>query len=214
MRYPVTSRIGYFMVLKNTSGTPCNYLYSNPQTTYPELVVAARRAESKTKETKVKARSAAATEVPTGSKELGDQIARLMAALTRAEQSTRSASAPSSPRHRGRGRGRTDRQTSVRPNSHNGWTGLGQMSACSSSVVKSSVESPRQGNQNVQTGRQSNLQGARGSSSLQCYRCQGWGHMARECATPVAPLNREGGAKGMQSNPPPITRHKNETFPL
>ena len=39
-------------------------------------------------ETKVKARSAATTEVPSGSKELGDQIARLMAALTRAEQST------------------------------------------------------------------------------------------------------------------------------
>ena len=24
MRYPVTSRIGYFMVLKNMSETPCN----------------------------------------------------------------------------------------------------------------------------------------------------------------------------------------------
>ena len=49
------------------------YLYSNPQTTYPELVVAARRAESETEETKVKVWSAAATEVPSGSKELGDQ---------------------------------------------------------------------------------------------------------------------------------------------
>ena len=77
------------------------YLYSNPQTTYSKLVVAARRAESEMEETKVKARSAAATEVPSGSKELGDQIARLMAALTRAEQSTHSANAPSSPRHRG-----------------------------------------------------------------------------------------------------------------
>ena len=57
-------------------------------------MVAARRAESEMEETKVKAWSAAATEVPTGSKELGDQIARLMAALTRAEQSTRSVSAP------------------------------------------------------------------------------------------------------------------------
>ena len=61
------------------------YLYSNPQTTYSELVVTARRAESKTEETKVKARSAAATEVSSGSKDLGDQIERLMAALTRAE---------------------------------------------------------------------------------------------------------------------------------
>ena len=77
------------------------YLYINLQTTYSELVVAARRAESKTEETKVKAWSAAATEVPTGSKELGDQIARLMAALTRAEQSTHSVSAPSSPMAQG-----------------------------------------------------------------------------------------------------------------
>ena len=133
------------------------YLYSNPQTTYSKLVVTARRAESETEETKVKARSAATTEVPAGSKELGDQIAWLMAALTRAEQSTHSASAPSSPGHRGHGRGWTDRNTSVCPNSHNGQTGLGQTSAHSSSVVnKTSAESPRKGNQNMQT----NAQGA------------------------------------------------------
>ena len=135
------------------------YLYSNLRTTYSELVVMARRAESKTEETKVKAWSASATEVPTGSKELGDQIARLMAALTRAEQSTCSVSAPSSPRHRGRGRGRMDRQTSVCPNSHNGRTGL---SAHSSSVIKSSAESPCKGNQNVQTGGQGNPTGCQG----------------------------------------------------
>ena len=178
------------------------YLYSNPQTTYPELVVAARRAESKTEETKVKVQSAAATEVPSGSKELGDQIVRLMAALTRAEQSTCSASAPSSPRHRGCGRGRTDRQTPVCPSSHNGWTDLGQTSARSSSVIKASAESPHKGNQDAQTNVQGNTQGAKGSSSLQCYRCQGWGHMARECTTPVAPLNREGGTQGNAVKPP------------
>ena len=169
------------------------YLYSNPRTTYSKLVVATRRAESKMEETLVRVRSAATTKVPSGLKELGDQIARLMAALTRAEQSTHSASAPSSPRHRGRGRGRTDRQTLVGPNSYNGQTGLDQTSAHSSSVVKASAKSPCKGNQNMQTNVQSSTQGARGSSSLQCYRCQGWGHMARECTTPVAPLNREGG---------------------
>ena len=178
------------------------YLYSDSRTTYSELVVAARRAESETEETKVKVRSAAATEVPSGSKELGDQIARLMAALTRAEQSTHSVSAPSSPRHRGCGRGRADRQTPVRPNSHNGQTALGQPSARSSSVVTSSAESPHKGNPNALTHTQGNTQGARGSSSLQCYRCQGWGHMARECATPVAPLNREGGTRGNAVKPP------------
>ena len=121
------------------------YLYSNLQTTYSKLVVVARRAESEMEETLVRARSAAATEVPSGSKELGDQIAQLMAALTRAEQSTHSASAPSSPRHRDHGRGQTDRHTPVCPNSHNGWTGLGQTSTCSSSVVKSSAKTPKQG---------------------------------------------------------------------
>ena len=172
------------------------YLYSNPQTTYSELVVTARRAESEIEETKVKARSAATTEVPSGWKELGNQIARLMAALTRAEQSTHSASAPSSPRHRGCGRGQTDRHTPVHPNSHNGWTGLGQTSAHSSSVVnKSSAKSPHKGNQNTQTSIQSSMQGGQGSSSLQCYRCQGWGHMARECTTPAMQLNREGGTQ-------------------
>ena len=140
--------------------------------------------------------------MPSGSKELGDQIARLMAALTRAEQSTCSASAPSSPRHRGHGRGRTDRQTPVCPNSHNGRTGLGQTSTCSSSVVKSSAKSPCKGNQNMQTNVQGSTQGAQSSSSLQCYRCQGWGHMARECATPVAPLNRERGTQGNVVKPP------------
>ena len=153
-------------------------------------------------ETKVKARSAAATEVPSGLKELGDQIVRLMAALTRAEQSTCSASAPSSLRHRGQGRGWTDRHTPVHPNSHNGQTGLGQTSAHSSSVIKSSAESPCKENQNMQASVQSGMQGARGSSSLQCYRCQGWGHMARECATPAMQLNREGGTWGNAVKPP------------
>ena len=185
------------------------YLYSNPQTTYSKLVVTARRAESKTEETKVKARSTATTEVPSGSKELGDQIARLMAALTRAEQSNHSASAPSSPRHRGCRRGQTDRNTSVCPNSRNGQTGLGQTSTCSSSIVnKTSAESPHRGNQNMQTSVQGGMQGAQSSSSLQCYRCQGWGHMARECTTPAMQLNREGGPKGMQSNPAQIVHSK------
>ena len=70
-------------------------------------MVIAHRVESKMEEIKerVKARSAAATEVASGSKELRDQIARLMAALTRVEQGSCPASAPNSPRHRGHGRG-------------------------------------------------------------------------------------------------------------
>ena len=170
MRCLVTSRTGYSMGLRNMSGTlSCTYIVIL-RPPYSKLVVAARRAESETEETKVKARSASATEVPAGSKELGDQIAQLMAALTRAEQSTHSASAPSSPRYRGCGRGWTDRNTSVCPNSHNGQTGLGQTSTHSSSVVnKTSAKSPHKGNQNMQT----STQGAQ-----QCFRYQGWGHMA------------------------------------
>ena len=147
------------------------YLYSNPQTTYSKLVVTARRAKSAMEETKVKARSAAATEVPSGSKELEDQIVRLMATLTRAEQGSHPASAPSSPRHRGHGRGWTDQNTSVCPNSQNGWTGLGQISTHSSSVTnRTGAKSPHKGNPNVQNSVQGSTQGAQSSSSLQCFR--------------------------------------------
>ena len=84
---------------------------------------------------KVKVRSAATTEVVSGSKELGDQIARLMAALTRAEQGGHPASAPNSPRHRGHGRGWMDKNTPVCPSSHNGQTGLGQTTSICSSLI-------------------------------------------------------------------------------
>ena len=50
-------------------------------------MVAARKAESKMEDAKekVRARSSVATEVTDNSKELGDQIARLMTTLNRAE---------------------------------------------------------------------------------------------------------------------------------
>ena len=142
-------------------------------------------------ETKVKVRSAAATEVPTSSKELGDQIARLMAALTWAEQDSCPASAPNSPRHRGCGRGQTYRNTPVCPSSHNGWTGLGQTSSAHSSSItnRGGAESPHKGNQHVQNSVQGGTQSNQSSNSLQCFRCQGWGHMARECVTLATPLN-------------------------
>ena len=128
-------------------------------------------------ETKVKVRSATATEVPSSSKELGDQIARLMATLTRAEQGSCPASAPSSPQHRGHEREWTDRTTSVHLNSHNDRTGLGQTTSAGSSSItnRAGVESPHKGSQHVQNGVQGGTQGAQGSNSLQCFRCQGWG---------------------------------------
>ena len=161
-------------------------------------------------ETKVKVRSAAITELPSSSKELGDQIARLMAALTRAEQGSSPASAPNSPRHRGHGRGWTDRNTPVCPSSHNGWTGLGQTASIPSSSITNrvGVESPHKGNQHVQNGLQGGRQSNRGSNSLQCFRCQGWGHMARECVTLAAPLNRVRGTQGNAVKPPPTINNK------
>ena len=73
------------------------------------------------------ARSAVTTKPVEGASELGNQIVRLMAALTRAGQGNSPGSTPNSPRHRGHGRGRTDRTTSSCPNSNNGQTGLGRL---------------------------------------------------------------------------------------
>ena len=58
------------------------YLYSTPRTSY--LTVAATKAESENEEIwdKVRARVAVATDSREGTTELGQQIAKLMAALT------------------------------------------------------------------------------------------------------------------------------------
>ena len=120
----------------------------------------ARKAENKTEDAKEKVRawSSVATEVSDGSKKLGDQIARLMATLNRAEQGTHPASAPNSPRHRGCGRGWMDRNTSVCPSSHNGQTGLGQNTSTHSSSAASRVATASQsrGSTQASTGAQGN----------------------------------------------------------
>ena len=168
------------------------------------------------KQRRVKARSAAATEVASGSKELGDQIARLMAALTRVEQGSHPTSAPNSPRHRGHGRGQVDRNTPVCPSSHNGWTGLGQIaSICSSSTTnRESAESQRRGNIWVQNSTQGGAQSTRDSNTLQCFRCQVWSHMARECTTLAKTLNKDWGTQGNVVKPPPTSHSKFTTFPV
>ena len=142
---------------------------------------------------KVRARSSAATEVTDSSKDLGDQITMLMAALTRAEQGTHPASTPN--RHRGHGRGQMDRNTPAYPSSYNGWTGLGQStSACSSSAAsRVATASQSRGSTQALTGALGNAQNTKDPNALQCFRCHGWGHMARECTTPAKPLNKDGG---------------------
>ena len=104
------------------------YLYSNPGTMYSQLMVAAHKVESKNEEAqdKVWARSAMTTKPVDRVSELGNHIAKLMAALTRAGQGNSPGSTPNCPRYRSHGRGRTDRTTSSHPNSHNGQAGLGQ----------------------------------------------------------------------------------------
>ena len=107
-----------------------------------------------------------------------------------------------------------DRNTPVCPSSHNGWTGLGQNSSTHSSSAASRVATASQsrGSTQASTGAQGNAQNTKDSSALQCFRCQGWGHMARECATSAKPLNKDGGTEGMQSNPPHHAVNKLATF--
>ena len=198
-------------------GDSIRYLHGNPKTTYSQQMVAARKAESETEDAKekVRAQSSAVTELSDGSIELGDQTARLMATLNRAEQGTHPASAPNSHRHRGHGRGWMDRSTPVCPSSHNGWTGLGQnTSACSSSAAsRVATDSQCRGSTQASMGAQGNAQNAKESNVLQYFRCQGLGHMARECATLAKPLKRIGGTEGMQSNPVHHAVNKLATFP-
>ena len=147
------------------------YLHGNPKTTYSQLMVAARKVESKNEDTKekVKAQSSLATEVSDGSKELGNQIAQLMATLNREKQGTCPTSAPNSPRHRGCGRGRMDRNTLVHPSSHNGQTGLDQNAFTCSSSVAGRVTTASQGRGSIQasTSAQGNAQNTRDPSTLQ-----------------------------------------------
>ena len=151
------------------------YLHSNPKTTYSQLMVAACKAESETEKAKdkVRPRSATATEVVDSSKEIGNQIVRLMATLTRAEQDNHPASAPNSPRHRGHGRGWMDRNTPTCPSSRNGQTSLGQTTSACSSSTASQVNTVPQGRGNTQTSNstQNSAQNTRDPNALQCFRC-------------------------------------------
>ena len=62
------------------------YLYSTPRTSYSQLMVAAHKAKSANEEIrdKVRARATMATDLGEETAELGQQIARLMAVLTKA----------------------------------------------------------------------------------------------------------------------------------
>ena len=147
MRCCGTSRFIFSMGSANTSGISIRYLYSSPETTHSQLMVMAHKTESEMEEAKdkVRARSAVTTEMVDSLKELSNPTAKLMAALTRAEQGNCPVSAPNSPGHRGHGRGWMDRNTSTGPRSHNGWTGLGQTTSAHSSSASGRVGTVPQG---------------------------------------------------------------------
>ena len=130
-----------------------------------------------------------------------------MAALTRAGQGNSPTSAPNSLRHRGHGRGWMDRNTPSCPNSHNGHIGPAQtISAHSISAGhRTGTTGQSQGNAQGSKDNQGSTSNRKDTSSLQCFRCQGWGHMAWECATPAKTLNqsrRNQGNKEIWPNPP------------
>ena len=104
------------------------YLYSNPWTSYSQLMVATHKVEFEYEKVsdKIRARAAMTTDPGEGTMELGHQITTLMATLTRAGWGNSPASVPNSPRQRGHGRGQTDRNTPGCPSSHNGQATLGQ----------------------------------------------------------------------------------------
>ena len=88
-------------------------------------MVNAHKAESENKGIwdKVRARATVATYSREGTVELGWQIARLMAALTKAGQGSNPSSAPISPQERGYGRGHNGSSAPNHANSHNGRSG-------------------------------------------------------------------------------------------
>ena len=179
-------------------------------------MIATCKADSENEEAcdKVKARSAMNTDPVEGTVELRQQIAKLMATLNRVREGNIPASAQKCPRQRDCGRAQMDRSTPGCPSSHNGWTSLGQTaSACSTSAghgTGTTANGNQEQNSQGAKDRQEDTANRRDPSSLQCFRCQGWGHMAWECPTPTKTLNPSGGTKGMWPNLSAGARHNSQ----
>ena len=103
------------------------YLYSIPGTSYSQLMVTTWKAESKSEETweRVRARSMVTAEPGEGMGELGQQLAKVMAALIQTGQGSSPSSAPASIQEYGHGCGCSGRGTPSHSDYHNGRGGPG-----------------------------------------------------------------------------------------
>ena len=174
-------------------------------------MVAAHKAESESEEIwdKVRIRAVVTIDLEEGMAELEQQIAKPMAALTLARQGNRPSSMPSSPWERGHRWGCNSGSTLSHLNSHNGRGGPGQTTVAHSLLTgcwagNSGNGGNDQGNQGPSARREGTGNG-QDPNSLQCFRCKGWGHMARECPTPVLALNQPRGNQENVAHPPLAT---------
>ena len=165
------------------------------------------KAENKNKEIwdKVRARATVATDPGEGMAELGQQTAKLMAAMSKAGQGSNPSSAPCSPWGRGHGRGCSGSNTPSHLNFHNGRSGPGQTTPSHSLPTGHGTGDNGTGsNGKTNPGTSTRREGTANrwdQNSLQGFRCQVWGHITRECPTPATVLNQPRGIEGMQLTP-------------
>ena len=132
-----------------------------------------------------------------------------MVVPTKAGQGNDPSSAPSSPRERGCGRACNGSNIPNCSNSHNGRSGPGQITPAHSlhtghGTGDNGTGDNGQSNPGTSTKREATTNW-QDPNSFQCFRCQGQGHMARECPTPVIALNQPWGNQGNAAHPPPMT---------
>ena len=151
------------------------YLYSNPRTTYSQLMITTHKVESKAKEAhdKVRARSAVTTEPVKGTMGLGNQIAKLTVTLTTAGQGNTPPVPQTAPDREAVGE---DGWTAWSPKLPQWATGLGQTAtACSIYDSHGTGTTSQVQGQNAQGSKdsQGNTSNRKDPISLQCFRCQG-----------------------------------------
>ena len=128
-----------------------------------------------------------------------------MAALTQTGWGSSPTSAPDSPWECAHRHVYSRRGTPSCPDSHNGRGGPGQITLAHSLLTECGVEGTgSQGGEqgNFRPSVRGRVQLVTETHSLQCYRCQGWGHMAREWPTPASALYQpRGNCKNVAHSP-------------